>query len=505
MESQRKTQDRADACIAQNEVSAWDRIADVIVVGFGIAGACAALEAQSAGAEVLTIERASGGGGTSALSSGIFYLGGGTAVQNACGVADDAQAMYRFLLASTNVGDPSLLRVFCERSVEHFNWLEAQGIPFERSYFRDKAMCPQSAEGLLGTGNEKVWPYRELVPPAARGHRVAREGDNAGSLAMERLISRCTQAGLAALFDCRASALVRAANGRVVGVRAMHAGRALHIGARCGVILATGGFQMNAEMVAQLLPRLAENSEGIGIPFNDGSGIELGVAAGAETQAMSAVNATASFYPPSQLIKGIIVNSLGERFVAEDSYHGRTAACIMEQPGGLAYLILDADTFAYPLLREFFQHALVDGWETVPEMERGLDLPNGSLQRTLADYNEGAKRGVDARLGKHPDWLKCLDVAPYAAFDLSLNHAVYRFHSLGGLKISAEAKVLSKTGHAIPGLFAAGACAASIPQDSKGYASGMTLTTGSLFGRIAGRVAACEAPHPAILPQIYSK
>jgi 3-oxo-5alpha-steroid 4-dehydrogenase len=172
-------------CVSQAEVAHWDRTADVVVVGFGIAGACAALEAHAAGADVLLTERASGGGGTSALSSGIFYLGGGTAVQKACGVNDDVDSMYRFLLASAQVSDTELLRVFCERSVEHFDWLEAQGVPFERTYFRDKAMCPQSSEGLLSTGNEKVWPYREIAKPAARGHRVARAGDNAGSLAMQ--------------------------------------------------------------------------------------------------------------------------------------------------------------------------------------------------------------------------------------------------------------------------------------------------------------------------------
>src|SRR5450631_3500830 len=100
--------------IAQRDVGDWNRNADVVVVGFGIAGACAALAAHAAGAEVLLIERASGGGGTSALSSGIFYLGGGTAVQKDSGENDDVEAMYRFLLASTRVGDPELLRVFAK-------------------------------------------------------------------------------------------------------------------------------------------------------------------------------------------------------------------------------------------------------------------------------------------------------------------------------------------------------------------------------------------------------
>jgi succinate dehydrogenase/fumarate reductase flavoprotein subunit len=292
---------------------------------------------------------------------------------------------------------------------------------------------------------------------------------------------------------CRARALILDADGRVVGARVSQAGRRFDIEARRGVILATGGFQMNAAMVKEHLPKFADNSEAIGIPYNDGAGIELGLTAGADVHAMSAANATACFYPPSQLLKGIIVNSQGERFVAEDSYHGRTAGFIAEQPGGIAYLILDAETFAYPLFKDFFQHRLIDGWESIADMEIGLKLPSGALQRSLREYNEDAKRGTDSRLGKYKDWLKPLDVAPYAAFDLSLNHAVYRFHTLGGLKVTAASQVLCKSGAILPGLYAAGACATAIPQDSKGYGSGMTLATASLFGRIAGREAAAAA------------
>jgi 3-oxo-5alpha-steroid 4-dehydrogenase len=301
------------------------------------------------------------------------------------------------------------------------------------------------------------------------------------------------QAGFDTQFDCRAIALITSAQGQVVGVRFKQGGRLLHVAARRGVVLATGGFQMNSSWVAAHLPRFTGNSEAIGIPYNDGAGIDLGIAAGGATEAMHAFNATACFYPPGQLIKGIIVNALGKRFVAEDSYHGRTAACILEQPGALAYLILDAEIFDYPQLKDFFQHTMIDGWETVRDMEQGLDLPRDSLLHTLSEFNADVKRGADSRLHKHSDWLHSVETAPYAAFDLSLNHAVYRFHSLGGLKVTAEAKVVSKDGHSIRGLYAAGACAAGIPQDSKGYASGMTLACGSLFGRIAGRHAASIA------------
>ena len=101
-----------------------DRTVDVVVVGQGIAGACAALEAHRAGAEVLVLERAGGGGGASALSEGIFYLGGGTPVQQACGYDDTAQNLYDFLRASTSHPDDAVVRTFAEWAREHFDWLD---------------------------------------------------------------------------------------------------------------------------------------------------------------------------------------------------------------------------------------------------------------------------------------------------------------------------------------------------------------------------------------------
>src|SRR5689334_24415041 len=113
--------------------------ADVIVIGFGIAGGCAALEAARAGAKVVLLERAATYGGTSAMSGGHFYLGGGTAVQQATGHEDSAEEMFKFLMAVVEDPEPEKLRAFCDDSVEHFDWIEALGFEFERSYFPGKA------------------------------------------------------------------------------------------------------------------------------------------------------------------------------------------------------------------------------------------------------------------------------------------------------------------------------------------------------------------------------
>src|SRR6187431_512338 len=154
---------------------------DVVVVGFGIAGGCAALEAARAGARVLLLERAAVHGGTSAMSGGHFYLGGGTAVQQATGWDDSADAMYDYLVAVSKEPEHDKIRAYCDGSVEHFGWLEALGFEFERSYWKGKVVVPPGTEGLSYTGNEKVWPYCEQAKPAPRGHSVPVPGELGGA------------------------------------------------------------------------------------------------------------------------------------------------------------------------------------------------------------------------------------------------------------------------------------------------------------------------------------
>ncbi len=472
------------------EVAEWHDTADVVVIGFGIAGACAALEARRGGADVLVIERAGGGGGASSLSAGIFYLGGGTAVQKAVGMEDTPDDMFDFLMASTNAPDAALVRRFCDDSPEHFDWLEAQGVPFGRGYYKGKSVIAPTDDCLASTGNEKVWPYYLFAAPVPRGHKVQKEGDGGGALAMNALIERCEEEGVRVVVNTRVDALVRDDAGRICGARCKSSGEERTIRARRGVVLAAGGFGMNEAYMREWCPDFPTmGAEPIGIPHNDGAALELGLSAGAATQAMSGTIATASLYPPAKLIKGILVNNRGERFVAEDSYHGRTAEFIAEQPGWQAFLILDSETFDYPESQRA-AHRLVDGFESVAEMEAGLNLPEGSLQKTMADYNAAAARGEDPLLHKHRDWLQPLDNAPYAAFEVGYNNSLYHFLTLGGIQTNSQAEVLDQQGKAIPGFYAAGACVSSIPQDGKGYASGLSLGPGSYYGRVAGTNAA---------------
>jgi len=461
---------------------------DVVVAGFGIAGGCAALEAARAGARVLLLERAAVPGGTTCMAGGHFYLGGGTAVQRATGHEDSAEEMYRYLVATSKEPEHDKIRAYCEGSVEHFGWLEALGFAFERSYFPGKAVIQPGTEGLMFTGNEKVWPFREQARPAPRGHKVPVPGDTGGaSLVMNLLRDRVAEAGVEVRYETGASALVTGESGAVVGLGWTSFGDTGVVRAGATVI-AAGGFVMNPAMVASYTPALANPKLiALGSTYDDGLGIRLGMSAGADVRHMDEPFITAPFYPPPVLTTGLIVNSRGERFVAEDSYHARTSQFILEQEGSAAYLIVDSAHLEQPAMPLV---PLLDGYETVAAMEAGLGVPAGSLGKTLARYNGFAARGEDPDFGKSADWLAAQDQGPWAVFDLRPGHALYAGFTLGGLSVTVDGQVRRPDGSVIAGLYAAGACASNIAQDGKGYVSGAQLGEGSFFGRRAGRHAA---------------
>jgi 3-oxo-5alpha-steroid 4-dehydrogenase len=459
---------------------------DVVVVGFGIAGGCAALEAARAGARVLVLERAAVHGGTSSMSGGHFYLGGGTAVQRATGWEDSAEQMYAYLVAVSKEPEHDKIRAYCDGSVEHFDWLESLGFEFERTYYPEKAVIQPGTEGLMFTGNEKLWPFAQEAVPAPRGHKVPVPGDTEGTrMVMDLLRERIEEAGVEVRYETGATNLVEA-DGAVVGV-AWRSFDDIGVVAAGAVVVAAGGFVMNPEMVAAYTPALAEKPFTLGSTYDDGLGIRLGASAGAELKHMEEPFITAPFYPPSSLMTGLIVNRSGERFCAEDGYHSRTSQLVLAQPGHAAYLLVDSEHVEYP---RFPLVPLVDGYETISELEEALALPAGSVAATLERYNAMAAAGVDLDFHKAAEWLAPQDAGPWAVFDLTLGTAMYAGFTLGGIRVSVDGQAQRPDGSVIPGLYAAGACASNLAQDGLGYCSGTQLGEGSFFGRRAGRHAA---------------
>jgi succinate dehydrogenase/fumarate reductase flavoprotein subunit len=477
-------------------VEEWSDEVDVVVVGFGIAGGCAAVSAAAAGARVLVLEKAAAAGGTTSMAGGHFYLGGGTAVQQATGFDDSAEEMYKYLVLMSRDPEHDKIRAYCDDSVEHFEWLENLGFQFERSFYPGKVVVPPGTEGLSYTGNEKVWPFCEQAKPAPRGHSVPVPGELGGAaMVIDLLLKRAADLGVQIRYETGATNLVVEGD-RVVGVRWKHFGDtgAIQAGA---VIIAAGGFAMNPEMVAEHTPALGQKRKTkhhgevepyiLGNTNDDGLGIRMGISAGGVAKNLDQLFITAAAYPPEILLTGVIVNKDGQRFVAEDSYHSRTSAFVLEQPEQTAYLIVDE---AHMQMPEMPLIKFIDGWETVAEMEAALGIPEGKLAATLERYNEYAARGEDPDFHKQSDYVAPQTQGPWAAFDLSLGRAMYSGFTMGGLAVSIDGEVLRDNGSPIPGLYAAGACASNIAQDGKGYASGTQLGEGSFFGRRAGSHAA---------------
>src|SRR3954469_8885742 len=257
------------------DVETWSDEVDVVVVGFGIAGACAALEAARAGASVILLERASEYGGTSAMAGGHFYLGGGTAVQRATGIEDSAEEMFTYLVAVSLDPDEDKIRAFCDDSVEHFDWIESLGMEFERSLYEKKAVIQPGTEGLMFTGNEKVHPFRDLARPAPRGHKVPVPGDTGGTqMVMDLLSKRVEEAGVEVRYETGATNLV-VDDGEVVGVAWKRFQDTGHLRAKA-VIVAAGGFVMNPDMVSEFTPALGAKLFVLGSTYDDGLGIRLG-------------------------------------------------------------------------------------------------------------------------------------------------------------------------------------------------------------------------------------
>src|SRR6201985_2470779 len=249
------------ATINADTVTSWSDDVDVVVIGFGIGGGCAAVSAAAAGARVRGRERAAVAGGTTSLAGGHFYLGGGTAVQQATGHVDSPEEMYKYLVAVSRQPDHDKIRAYCDGSVEHFDWLEDLGFQFERSYFSGKAVIQPNTEGLMFTGNEKVWPFLEKAVPAPRGQKVPVPGDTGGaSMVIDLLLKRAASLGVQVRYETGATELVVDGSGpNSTGTGGMWQ-KFTEVGAvkAKSVIIAAGGFVMNPDMVAEYTPKLAE-------------------------------------------------------------------------------------------------------------------------------------------------------------------------------------------------------------------------------------------------------
>lgn len=477
--------------VSASEVTSWDHEADVVIAGYGVAGAAAAVEAAQAGAEVLVLERTGSWGGAAAMAGGFIYLGGGTPLQKACGFEDSVENMTAFLNVAMGPGaDENRIADYCAGSVAHFEWLVDCGVPFKAEFFGEPGWEPMGDQGLMYSGGENSYPFNTIATPAPRGHvpqmSDKKQGEaSAGFMLMKPLVDTATATGVRAVYDVRVQCLITESDGRVVGMRARRYGNEINVRARRGVVLATGSFAYNDAMVAQYAPRIA-GRPAAAIEQHDGQAIRMAQALGADLAHMDATE-VAIFIDPQQLVRGVLVNERGQRYVAEDTYPGRIGQLTLYHQNNTAYLIIDGDAQEEAMASLSPQMMMrPPTWvaETVADLEAEIGLPPGSLQATVAAFNEGAARGEDPLLHKKAEWLRSIG-SPVGAIDLRESTGGF---TLGGLHTTLDAEVLHVNGEPIPGLFAAGRSTAGLA--AWGYASGVSLGDGSFYGRRAGRSAA---------------
>src|SRR5260221_2645021 len=365
---------------------AWDAVADVLVVGFGGAGACAALEARENGAEVIAVDRFRGGGAT-AYSGGIIYAGG-TRFQREAGFEDSAEQMYAYLRQEVgDIVETRTLRRYCDESAANLDWLIAHGVPYAADAYLEKTIYPPDGKFLYYSGNEKVPEFSRYAAPALRGHGPVGTGMT-GHVYYSALAQAAAKAGVRLRTHEKVVRLVVDGTSRVIGVetvripeeqreahdrlyskvvpmipfkavtseRATAAARNLEsqiaatrrIRARRGVILATGGFAYNLAMMRKYQPFFAANYRALmrlGSAGCDGSGMALGQSVGGAVNLMDKGYSARKVAPPNALLDGILVNEAGRRFVNEDAYSGLLGLAIARQSNGKAWLILPATSF----------------------------------------------------------------------------------------------------------------------------------------------------------------
>jgi 3-oxo-5alpha-steroid 4-dehydrogenase len=471
--------------VPADAVPDWDFETDVAIVGFGATGACAAIEARQAGAKVMLFERNSGSGGASGLSGGEIYIGGGggTDVQRAAGFEDSTEDFIAYLKAA---GGPCVDDAKCEaygrEALYHYAWLKAQGVPYCGNYLPGKHIEPTDDSTLIWSGSEAAAPFCDIAKPVPRGHVIQHMGWGGGRPLVDILEAKARELGTEIVVDARAVALVQDGD-RIVGLIVRIDNQNRFVKANKGVVLATGGFVMNEDMRRKYCPDTFKINSPIG-DKDDGVGIMLGMGAGGEAIHMEQFFTTCPWTMPEPHAYGVFVNVQGQRFINEDCYHGRVSRTAVEQSGGKVYLLLDNAHFVQ--LMDFAHMGIAGTGDTWEEVERELEMPEGTLSATMDFYNKHAREGRDPLFDKKVPILTPLDQGPFIALELNFETSYFSFFTLGGLKTSAQAEVLDRAGKPIPGLLAAGRCTSGLPAWGHGYSSGMSLADCTFFGRQAG-------------------
>ncbi len=513
----------------------WDAACDVLVVGVGMAGVCAALRAaEDRSLDVIAIDRGEGGG-ASRLSGGVVYMGGGTRAQKEAGIEDTPENMANYLaFEAGNIVRMDTVQRFAKASTGFQDWLESHGARFGGPATEDKTSYPDDAS-LYFSGNELTVPGRERARPAQRGHRAKPSGGGeptklSGHYLLPPLIASMERQPNVRFFrQTRATRLVVDRAGAVVGIevrrvpggfaRWRHArymalannmivsvlrlggklmnaivgiergARPMRIRVRKGVVLSAGGFTYNRVMMAKTAPDYL-GSYPLGTIADDGSGIKLGMTVGARTDLLDRISAWKFLYAPEAWVKSCTVGPDGERLVGEEYYGARTGEAVFSRAGGKGWMIMDQPLFDLvnaeiaAMKKMFFQKVTFKAIQndytksaaTLEQLAARIGVPADRMAATIAAYNGHIERGEPDPLGKSEKYRRKIETGPFYATDIgdSLKLSPIPALTMGGLVVDEDTgQVLSADGGVVPGLYAAGRTAVGIC--SHYYVSGLSL------------------------------
>ena len=486
--------------------------ADVVVVGAGGAGMTAAITAAAEGKSVVILESQSMVGGNSVRATGGMNAGKTvyqdenefgesagvektlkTAAEkyadnetitalaktvseqwaayqaNPTGYFDSVELMeLDTMIGGKGINDPELVETLCANSADAIDWLDEHGI---------------TLHNVSSFGGASV--KRIHRPVNAEGKTVS-----VGSYMIPLLEENCEKAGVKMMLDTTATEILTDANGAAVGVKATGAsGETVTVNAKA-VVLATGGFGANLDMVVKYKPELkgfmTTNAPGI-----QGQGIEMAQAIGAATVDMDQIqiHPTVEANTAALITEGlrgdgaILINEEGQRFIDEVGTRDVVSAAEIAQTGSYSWLVVDqAMADASSVIQGYIKKGYTVTGSTYEELGKAMGVDAAAFAETMEKWNGYVEAKNDPDFGR-TSFANPLNTAPYYA--VKVTAGVH--HTMGGLKINANTEVLNEKGEVIPGLFAAGEVTGGVHGANR--LGGNAVADFTVFGRIAGAAA----------------
>ena len=498
----------------ENNATAEDSTvdADVVVVGAGGAGMTAAITAAAEGKSVVILESQSMVGGNSVRATGGMNAGKTvyqdenefgesagvektlkTAAEkyadnetitalaktvseqwaayqaNPTGYFDSVELMeLDTMIGGKGINDPALVETLCSNSADAIDWLDEHGITLH------------SVSSFGGASVKRI--HR---PVNAEGKTVS-----VGSYMIPLLQENCEKAGVKMMLDTTATEILTDANGAAVGVKATGAsGETVTVNAKA-VVLATGGFGANLDMVVKYKPELkgfmTTNAPGI-----QGQGIEMAQAIGAATVDMDQIqiHPTVEANTAALITEGlrgdgaILINEEGQRFIDEVGTRDVVSAAEIAQTGSYSWLVVDqAMADASGVIQGYIKKGYTVTGATYEELGKAMGVDAAAFAETMEKWNGYVEAKNDPDFGR-TSFANPLNTAPYYA--VKVTAGVH--HTMGGLKINANTEVLNEKGEVIPGLFAAGEVTGGVHGANR--LGGNAVADFTVFGRIAGAAA----------------